>query len=517
MSDRPDDSQVERVPEPTTEAMHDTDHTSADQPIDPPTTPEDPRPLPPPPSWAVPPAAPTEPTPASESPSAAPTWPGVPTAAAPTVGEAGANPWAAPPTGMFAGTPDYQSPTPPGPPRSSGEQRGRGWFLVAVVAALIGAAVGAGVTALADNHNNANSTNITSIKEGNASPGAALDGGTSIPKLVNKLLPAVVSIDVQTSQEEDEGSGMIISSNGMVVTNYHVIALAAEGGGTLTVTEAGSTSAHKATLVGTDQTDDVALLHISGASNLKTVTFGDSDKAVVGDAVVAIGNALGLSQGSPTVTQGIVSATGRTVTAGDTGTGTETLSDLLQTDAAINPGNSGGPLVDTEGEVIGMNTAVAGTTSDGTNAQNIGFAIPSAQIESLLPTLEKGGTPTKTPGYIGVDVESVTPQLRSEYGLTPSSGAVILSIVQGSPAAQAGLRQEDVIVKIGSTAITSAADLQSAVQNDKAGQTISLTFYRGAKQHTVSLTLISQTAIQNLENGLGSGGLGGSFGGATTP
>lgn len=517
MSDRPDDSQVERVPEPTTEAMHDTDHTSADQPIDPPATPEDPRPLPPPPSWAVPPAAPTEPTPASESPSAAPTWPASPTAAAPTVGEAGANPWAAPPTGMFAGTPDYQSPTPPGPPRSSGEQRGRGWFLVAVVAALIGAAVGAGVTALADNHNNANSTNITSIKEGNASPGAALDGGTSIPKLVNKLLPAVVSIDVQTSQEEDEGSGMIISSNGMVVTNYHVIALAAEGGGTLTVTEAGSTSAQKATLVGTDQTDDVALLHISGASNLKTVTFGDSDKAVVGDAVVAIGNALGLSQGSPTVTQGIVSATGRTVTAGDTGTATETLSDLLQTDAAINPGNSGGPLVDTEGEVIGMNTAVAGTTSDGTNAQNIGFAIPSAQIESLLPTLEKGGTPTKTPGYMGVDVESVTPQLRSEYGLTPSSGAVILSIVQGSPAAQAGLRQEDVIVKIGSTAITSAADLQSAVQNDKAGQTISLTFYRGAKQHTVSLTLISQTAIQNLENGLGSGGLGGSFGGATTP
>jgi len=417
---------------------------------------------------------------------------------------------------MFARTPDYESPT-QGPPTKSGNRRGRGWFLVAVVAALIGAGVGGGVTALADNHNNGNSTTITAIREGNASPGAALDGGTSIPKLVNKLLPAVVSIDVQTSQEEDEGSGMIISSNGMVVTNYHVIALAAEDGGTLTATEAGSTTAQKATLIGTDQTDDVALLHISGASNLKTVTFGDSDKAVVGDAVVAIGNALGLSQGSPTVTQGIVSATGRTVTAGDPGTDTETLSDLLQTDAAINPGNSGGPLVDTEGEVIGMNTAVAGTTSDGTDAQNIGFAIPSAQIESLLPSLEKGGTPTKTPGYVGVDVESVTPQLRSEYGFTPSSGAVILSIVQGGPAALAGLQQEDVIVKIGSKAITSAADLQSAVQADKAGQTIGLTYYRGAKQHTVSLTLISQTAIQNLQNqaanGLGGGS--GAFGGTT--
>jgi S1-C subfamily serine protease len=312
---------------------------------------------------------------------------------------------------------------------------------------------------------------------------------------------------------------MIISPDGMVVTNYHVIALAATGGGVLTVTESGSAHAQKATLVGTDETDDVALLHITGASNLKTVTFGDSDKAVIGDAVVAIGNALGLSQGSPTVTQGIISALGRTVTAGDSGSDTETLSDLIQTDAAINPGNSGGPLIDSAGDVIGMDTAVAGATGDGTDAQNIGFAIPSAQIETLLPGLEKGGTPTKTPGYMGVDIETLTPQLRSEYGLTAKSGTLVLDVVPGSPADLAGIGQEDVIVGINASTITSAADLQSVIGGFQAGQSIKVTFYRGDLEKTATLTLISQSALQTLENQSadGQGGTGSTGGGFTAP
>ena len=155
-----------------------------------------------------------------------------------------------------------------------------------------------------------------------------------------------------------------------------------------------------------------------------------------------------------------------------------------------------------------MDTAVAGATSDGTDAQNIGFAIPSAQIESLLPGLEKGGTQTATPGYLGVEVETLTPQVRSEYGLTPSSGAIIESTVPGSPADLAGLIQEDVIVGINSTTITSAAALQTAVQADKAGQSIKVTYYRGNRQHTVSLTLISQLAIQSLEQQSEAGGSG---------
>jgi len=387
------------------------------------------------------------------------------------------------------------------PPRAA---LGRTWIAVALVSALIGGAVGAVVTALADNSGGRNG--IT-IREGSAVPGAALSGNgrVSIPSLVAKVLPAVVSIEVQTSFEDDQGSGMIISPDGLVVTNNHVIELAAADGAAIRITESGSTKPEKATLVGADPSDDVALLRINGASGLRTVTFGDSDKAVVGDAVVAIGNALGLSQGSPTVTQGIVSAIGRTVTAVGSTNGTETLSDLIQTDAAINPGNSGGPLIDTAGQVIGMNTAVAGNAGDGTNAQNIGFAIPSARIESLLPELQKGGTQQQGSGYIGLAVATLTPQLRSEYRFTPQQGAVILAVTPGSPADNAGLAQGDVVVDINSSSVTSAADLQSLIQKDKAGQKVSVTFYRGSIKRTLSVTLGSQQE-QPQNGGVGPGG-----------
>jgi S1-C subfamily serine protease len=493
MSDRSEDIPVERVQDPNTAAPvgagvgNGTGGSGA---------------------WAVPSGGhPEPPSPAATDPSNAPTWPGTTVTEERPTQE---HPWTSPPSDAYGFT--RTDPMPPGPPggsrSGSSDRRGRSWFLVAVVAALIGAGVGAGVTALTD-HNNSSST-LAPIKESNAAPGAAIDGGANIPSLVRELMPAVVSIDVKTAGEEDEGTGMIISADGMVVTNFHVIALAAQDGGALTVTESGSTAPVKATLVGTDQTDDVALLKINGASNLKTITFGDSDKAVVGDAVVAIGNALGLSEGSPTVTQGIVSAIGRTVTAGDPGSGTETLTNLIQTDAAINPGNSGGPLVDSAGQVIAMNTAVAGSTSDGTNAQNIGFAIPSAQIESLLPNLENGGTKISSPGYMGVNIETLTPELRSQYNFTPTSGAAILQTVPGGPADSAGLREGDIIVQVGSKKITSSADLLAALQGDKAGQTIKITFYRGTNKRTVSLTLITQQALQNLEiQGVGSG-----FGGA---
>ena len=138
------------------------------------------------------------------------------------------------------------------------------------------------------------------------------------------------------------------------------------------------------------------------------MTFGNSSALVAGDAVVAIGNALGLAAGTPTVTQGIVSALGRTVTAGST-TSSETLNNMIQTDAAINPGNSGGPLLDAHGDVIGMNTAVAGTLPDGTSAQNIGFAIPVATIISLLPSLKNGASVVSHGAFIGVEIMSMTP------------------------------------------------------------------------------------------------------------
>jgi S1-C subfamily serine protease len=457
------------------------------------------------------PAAPTAPAPpTAEQEPIRPGWPFpvvpvVPaTPAPPTVEHP--PPFGPPPTGIYpppppptALTPDGV-PTDPADPKGPTGTKGRRWVAVAVIAAVVGALVGSGVTALTDNHGNGGES--VTIHESNSAPGAAvLSGNVTIPELVKKVIPAVVSIDVKAGDSEDEGTGMIITSDGEVITNNHVIELfTGTSGGSITVTEYGQSKAHPATLIGYDAQKDVALLKINGASNLHTVTFGSSAKTQVGDAVVAIGNALGLAAGTPTVTQGIVSALGRSVTAGGDGTASENLQNLVQTDAAINPGNSGGPLIDTAGQVIGMNTAVAGTTDDGTSSQNIGFAIPIAQVESLIPELEKGGPATNQGGYLGVDITTLTTALRQQYGFTPTSGAVILDVVSGSPAAKAGLEQGDVIVGINGTPITSSEGLQSAVQNEKSGQKVSVTYYIGDEKHTVSVTLGSQAEEQQQQS-----------------
>jgi S1-C subfamily serine protease len=457
--------------------------------------------------WSPPtPPAPLPPVPAPAALGVAPDWPPPDVPSGPTTAPAGSEP-------------------PTGRPRAPG--RARSWLPVVIVAALVGGAIGAGVTAIAD-HNGNGSSSVT-IHESGAAPGAAvLSGNVSIPQLVDKSLPGVVSIDVKSGSTEDQGTGMILTSNGEVLTNNHVIELYTVNGnsGTITVTEYGQTKALPATLVGYDQSKDMALLKINNASNLPTVTFGDSTKAVVGDAVVAIGNALGLSAGSPTVTQGIVSALGRSVTAGGEGTQTETLQNMIQTDAAINPGNSGGPLLDTSAQVIGMNTAVAGTSSDGTSSQNIGFAIPAASIEALLPELQKGGAAGSGGGYLGVDITTLTPALRQQYGFTPTSGAVVLSVASGSPASKAGLVQGDVIVQIDGTAVTSADALQKAIQNDKPGQNVSITYYVGDSRRTTTATLGNQSQAQqqtqtttptNPFGGGGFPGLGGSGSTGGTP
>ncbi len=328
-----------------------------------------------------------------------------------------------------------------------------------------------------------NSTNIPAT-------GAVLPSGLTIPNLVDRVLPSVVSIDVKGQGSEDQGTGMIVSSNGLVVTNNHVIA-AAVNGGTITVTRSGSTKSLPATLVGTNPMNDVALIRINGASGLPAVTFGNSNSLVVGDAVVAIGNALGLAAGTPTVTQGIVSALGRTVTAGS-GSSTETLSNMIQTDAAINPGNSGGPLLDAHGDVIGMNTAVAGTLPDGTSAQNIGFAIPVATIKSLFKSLLAGESVVNHGAFIGVEIMSMNPTLQLQYGFTVSSGAVVMSVIPNTGAAAAGIKQGDIIVGINGTTINSAQDVTSVLSSLHPGDQIKVTIVRGTKHLTLDVTLGTQ-------------------------
>jgi S1-C subfamily serine protease len=371
-------------------------------------------------------------------------------------------------------------------PRSSSRTLWSSRISLLLVAALVGGLAGH-FAAPAQSGSNGNFTiNQVTAKAG----GAVLPSGLTIPNLVQKVLPSVVSIDVKGSAGEDQGTGMIITSNGYVVTNNHVIA-AAVNGGTITVTRSGSTKSLPATLVGTNPMDDVALIRIRGASGLPTVTLGNSSTLEVGDAVVAIGNALGLAAGTPTVTQGIVSALGRTVTAGS-GSSTETLNNMIQTDAAINPGNSGGPLLDSRGDVIGMNTAVAGTLADGTNAQNIGFAIPESTIQSLLKSLMAGQSVVTHGAFIGVEIMSNNPELQLQYGFSISTGAVVMSVIANTGAAKAGIKQGDIIVGINSTKINNAQDLSSVLSNLHPGNVIKVKIVRGQQHLTLDVTLGTQ-------------------------
>jgi len=209
-----------------------------------------------------------------------------------------------------------------------------------------------------------------------------------IQSILASVLPAVVSIDTSSFRGsgglggfvQGAGTGMIIESSGVVVTNNHVV----EGAQTVSVTLYGQTKQFAAKIIGTDPAKDIALVQIEGAGKaLPTVRFGDSNKAQQGDGVLAIGNALALA-GGPTVTEGIVSASNRSLTATtDNGT-TENLTGLIQTDAPINPGNSGGPLVNSSGEVIAMNTAVATSSQGNAPAQNVGFAIAVDEIRTIV-------------------------------------------------------------------------------------------------------------------------------------
>ena len=391
------------------------------------------------------------------------------------------------------------------------------WVTVVVVSALVGAIVGAAAVSMGNKSVSNGGSTTVSVSNAPAGP-ALLASGAQIPQIVKKLLPSVVSIKAtgvgsgsglsegsspfgsspfgsspfgsgSAGTVVDEGTGMIITSSGQVVTNNHVIA----GATNITVTLYGQSSSLPAKLIGTDPTDDVALLQIENApANLTPVTFGKSSSLQVGDAVIAIGNALGLSLKTPTVTSGIVSALGRTVQAGSpTSNAVEDLTSMIQTDAAINSGNSGGPLVDSAGQVIGMDTAVASSSAGNAPAQNIGFAIPSDRIISLLPQLRRGGTVSQPKAFLGVYITTLNSQLKSEYNFVPNSGAVVMQVEPGSPAQIAGIQAGDVIVAIDGQKITSASGLAAAIGSKKPGQSVTITLWQGQQKQTVTVTLAS--------------------------
>jgi S1-C subfamily serine protease len=267
-----------------------------------------------------------------------------------------------------------ERPTPPKPPR-----RGRWRMATALlaVALLAGSAGGLLTRALYPPASNTTVVRTASSQLSNSS----LD----VAQVVAKVEPAVVSIQATIDQgpfsSTAAGSGMILTGDGEVLTNAHVV----NGASGITVTLSGQSQARTATLVGIDTSNDLALLKINGASNLPTVSLGKSSQVQVGDDVVAIGNALAL-EGSPTVTEGIISALNRSL-----GAGSGEMPGLIQTDAPISSGNSGGPLVNAAGQVIGINTAVA-TSSQGTTASNIGFAIPIDRAMTIVDQLRKGSS-----------------------------------------------------------------------------------------------------------------------------
>jgi putative serine protease PepD len=303
------------------------------------------------------------------------------------------------------------------------------------------------------------------------------------------VLPSVVSIEVTTAQGGDEGTGIVLSSDGLILTNNHVVADAAQGGGTISVTLNDGTTA-PATIVGRDTVTDLAVIKAKGVSGLKKATLGSSANLEPGEQVVAIGSPLGL-QG--TVTSGIISALNRPVRTGDA-SGTETAStviDAIQTDAAINPGNSGGPLVNLRGEVVGINSAIASLgASAGSQSGSIGlgFSIPIDQAKTIATQLIDTGSATHA--QLGVSVRDATSSANSTF----SDGAAVAAVTQGGAAAGAGLAAGDVITKVGDRTVDSSDALIAAIRSHRPGDKVVLTYLQGGKTATTRVTLGSDAA-----------------------
>jgi serine protease Do len=274
----------------------------------------------------------------------------------------------------------------------------------------------------------------------------------------------------QTEREQSLGSGVIITSDGMIVTNNHVI----EGATDIKV-DLSDKREFQAKLVGTDAKTDIAVLKIE-ASGLPTLAIGDSSKLQVGDMIFAIGEPFGLEG---TATMGIVSATGRG------GLGIENYEDFIQTDAPINPGNSGGAMIDLHGDLIGINTAILSGGSGGN--QGVGFAIPINQARAVMDQIVSHGKVVR--GYLGLFPQDVTPALAKEFGLSKPGGALVSGLKPDAPAAKAGLKNGDVILELNGVPVESANDLRLRISETAPGSSVKLEVSRDGKTQNMDVTL----------------------------
>lgn len=304
-----------------------------------------------------------------------------------------------------------------------------------------------------------------------------------VAEVVKKVSPSVVSIITTKGRTQGAGTGIVISKDGFILTNKHVAADARE----FQIITSEGDQYTDVKFVGSDPLNDIAFIKINGVDDLSPATFGDSGTARVGQKVVAIGNSLGQYQN--TVTSGIISGKGRPISAAtdEYGTSFENLTDLLQTDAAINPGNSGGPLLNTSGQVIGINTAIV------SEAQSMGFAIPINATKGLVRGVLDTGEIQKA--YVGVQYLAITPEIRAERDISEKNGAYVggsssgSAVEPGGPADKAGIREGDIITKVDDRVIGEQGGLGSLIAEFLPGEKVTLTIIRDGKTQEVSVTL----------------------------
>jgi S1-C subfamily serine protease len=323
------------------------------------------------------------------------------------------------------------------------------------------------------------------------------EGGNTVNEIYKADAGGVAFIESKVAEGVASGSGVVLDDEGHVLTNNHVV----EGGETIRVSFESEGRMYPAEVVGTEPNSDLALLKVDApASKLHPLTLGDSSKMEVGDPVVAIGNPFDLQR---TVTSGIVSALQREITAPD---GVK-IDNVIQTDAAINPGNSGGPLINSAGEVIGINSQIytGGEGSDGN--VGIGFAIPIDTAKEEIATLESGTADEH--GYLGISGANITPELAQAFNLPVEEGVLVQQVEEGGPAAAAGIRGAttaaevegqqfglggDIITAIDGEKIASTEDLVKTISDAHAGETVEVTVIRGERTATVSVTLAERPA-----------------------
>ncbi len=341
--------------------------------------------------------------------------------------------------------------------------------------AVVSAGIGGGVALLVQPDRPAASSSIIPGAAPSV-PAASLPAG-SVEQVAAKVVPSVVKLETEMGRQTEEGSGVILSSDGLILTNNHVVA-AAKGGPETTVTFADGRTA-QFDVVGTDPSSDIAVVKAKGVSDLTPITLGSSANLRVGQDVVAIGSPLGLEG---TVTTGIISALNRPVAAGGDAQNQNTVLDAIQTDAAINPGNSGGALVNMNGELVGLNSAIATLGGESADAQSgsigLGFAIPIDQAKRIADELIQNGTASHA--SLGV-------QVGNDAG---TNGAKIVEVTSGGAAAAAGLPSGVVVTKVDDRMIGSADALVAAVRSKAPGEKVTLTYLDSSgKPQTVQVTL----------------------------